>query len=138
MFHAIIATMTPQEMVDYWLITADHSWKTAQDLFEKRDYVDALFYGHLYLEKLLKAAAVQRTQNDAPWGHKLNKIAEAANLALTSEQLDLLKRVTEYNIKTRYPDWKFEFRKKCNKKFCQTELNEIQRFGKWLRKQIKP
>jgi HEPN domain-containing protein len=130
--------MTPQEMVEYWLITADHSWKTAQDLFAKRDYVDALFHGHLYLEKLLKAAAVQHTQKDAPWGHKLNKIAQTANLALTTEQSTLLERVTEYNTKTRYPDWQFEFRKKCNKQFCQTELDEIRKFGKWIRKQIKP
>jgi len=124
-------------MVRYWLKTASTDWKTAHHLFEKRDYVNALFFGHLYLEKLLKAAAVQHTQSAAPWGHKLVKLADTANLALTPEQTALLARITEYNIKARYPDWKFEFYKTCTKKFCQNELGEIEGFAKWLRKQIK-
>lgn len=136
-FDVIIAAMTPNEMISYWTKSAADDWRTAHHLFDKRDYVESLFFAHLYIEKLLKALIVQQTQAQAPWGHKLIKLTEAANLTLTLEQLELLKRVTEYNIKTRYPDWKFEFRKTCTKKFCQAESDEIERFGKWVRKQIK-
>ena len=130
--------MTPQEMVSYWHKSAADDWKTVRNLFAKRDYVKALFFGHLYLEKLLKALVVHETQAPAPFGHRLSILAEKAKLSLSAKQVALLDRVTEYNISTRYPDWQFEFKKKCTKRFCELELAEIEEFGKWLRKMIKP
>jgi HEPN domain-containing protein len=123
-------------MVNYWLKTAADDWKTSQPLFSKREYVNALFFGHLYLEKLLKAFIVQEIQAPAPYGHRLGKLAEVGNLSLSQEQLELLNRVTEYNLKTRYPDWQFEFKKTCTRKFCKSEPTEIEGFGTWLQKKI--
>ena len=94
----------------------------------------ALFAGHLYLEKLLKALAARKLQNYPPYGHNLFNLAKSAGLDLTAEQAAFLDRVTKYNIAARYEDEKLEFRKRCTRQFCQTELAEIERFGKWLEK----
>lgn len=131
-------SMTPQEIVQYWITTAEDDWHSVQNLFEKEDYVKALFFGHLYLEKLLKAIIVQHSGAHAPYGHSLHALAGKANLTLTTDQLVLLRRVTDYNIEARYPDWKLEFKKKCTREFCQAELKVIENFGQWLRTMLKP
>lgn len=127
------ASMTPQEIIQYWVTTAEDDWHSVQNLFDKEDYVKALFFGHLYLEKLLKAIIVQQSRAHAPYGHSLHTLAQKANLRLTSDQLVLLRRVTDYNIEARYPDWKLEFKQKCTREFCQTELKAIENLGQWLR-----
>jgi len=47
--------MTRDEKVKYWIESAKNNWVVAGHLFEKRDYPYALFFGHLTVEKLLKA-----------------------------------------------------------------------------------
>jgi hypothetical protein len=42
-------------VVRYGLETAEDDWPVAEHLFASGDYHYALFFGHLYLEKLLKA-----------------------------------------------------------------------------------
>ena len=130
-------SMTPQEIAQYWIVTAEDDWHSVQNLFNIQDYVKALFFGHLYLEKLLKVIIVQRSQAHAPYGHSLHTLAQKAGLTLTSDQLVLLRRVTDYNIEGRYPDWKLEFKKKCTREFCQAELKQIENFGQWLRTMLK-
>lgn len=124
--------MTPEELVAYWLATADESLQSARNLFDKNDFVSALFFGHLYLEKLLKALIVHKTRAPAPYGHDLYKLTDKTGLALTSVQVEFLKRVTEYNIEGRYPDYKRELKHRATGEFCESELNEIERFGEWI------
>lgn len=96
--------MEPKEIVDYWIARAEHDWHTAQSLFEKEEFPSSLFFGHLHLEKLLKALVVQHTQTHAPYGRALGVLARKSELALTPDQEMFLDRVTEYNIQARYPD----------------------------------
>jgi HEPN domain-containing protein len=130
-------SMTPQEIVQYWITTAEDDWRTVQNLFDKEDYVKALFFRHLYLEKLLKALIVQQSGVHAPYIHALHVLAEKARLRLTPDQLVFLRRVTDYNLEARYPDWKLEFKKRCTREFCRSELDQIENFGQWLLTQLK-
>lgn len=125
------------DQVAYWKTIAMQNWKTTTHLFKTRRYVHALFFGHFYLEALLKALIVHRTGRNAPYGHKLYALALQAGLILTKEQHDLLTRVTAYNIKTRYPDERLLFYRRLNRKFTEAELNEIHRTGKWIASYIK-
>jgi HEPN domain-containing protein len=47
--------MNKEELMNYWIKSADRDLKTMNHLFEKNDYTWALFIGHLIIEKLLKA-----------------------------------------------------------------------------------
>lgn len=123
--------------VKYWATTAAHDWKTVRHLFESRHYPEALFFGHLYLEKLLKALIVRHTGKDAPYGHKLYALAVKAELTMTEEQHAVLTRFSAYNIVTRYPDQRLELYKRLNRKFTQAELKEMEQIGKWIKSQIK-
>ena len=123
--------------IKYWKTLATDDLKTANSLFEKRRYMHALFFGHLYLEALLKALIVQRTEEDAPFGHKLYTLALKASLELTEEQHDLLTSFTAYNIITRYPDQRLLVYKRFDRKSTQAELKEIRRMGKWIASHLK-
>ena len=73
-----VSFMEKKDKVKYWLKTADQDWKVANHLFEKKDYSYALFFGHLTIEKILKAIftnlPIKRTKlhhfhiiRKAPW-----------------------------------------------------------------------
>lgn len=121
--------------IKYWKTLANDNLKTANSLFEKQRYMHALFFAHL--EKLLKALVVQRTEKDAPFGHKLYTLALKAGLALSEEQHDLMTRFTAYNITTRYPDQRLLLYKRFDRKFSQAELKEIRKMGKWITSHLK-
>jgi HEPN domain-containing protein len=57
--------MNVDEVVEYWLELAEADWPVVDHLFASGDYNYALFLGHLYLEKLLKALVVKVTQHHA-------------------------------------------------------------------------
>ena len=128
--------MNINEIIKYWMTSARDDQRVSLHLYEKGDYVYTLFFAHLFLEKLLKALVVKNTGKQALPIHNLRILAKKANLSLSEDQLELIIRVNEYNIRTRYPDFKFELKKRCNRSFTIKELDQTKEFGKWLRKQI--
>lgn len=126
-----------KEKVKYWLVSAEDDWKVAKHLFEKGDYSYSLFFGHLTVEKILKAIYVERLNDNPPFTHRLVFLAEKASVEMSEEKLRLLETVTDFNMEARYPDEKFSFKRKCTKKFTREYLKEIEGLKKWLAKQIK-
>ena len=125
-----------EKVVQYWLTTAADDLIAAEHLFQSGDYTHALFFAHLYLEKVLKAQVVQVTGEHAPISHNLRYLSGKGGLALNAEQLAFLARVTEYAIKTRYTDMERQFKRQCTQEFCAVELKEIKEFGTWMEKMI--
>lgn len=129
--------MKKNEIIDYWVSSANKDMRAMNSLFKNGHSVWALFLGHLVLEKLLKAVYVKNIDMNVPYTHDLTKIAEKARLVLTEEQKDLLDAVTTFNIKARYPDYKRKFYKTATKKFTENYIKEIRDFRQWLIKKIK-
>jgi HEPN domain-containing protein len=128
--------MTRDEKVAYWVTSAAHDWTVAGHLFEKQDFSYALFFGHLALEKLLKAVFVSHHDDAPPFTHRLPFLAEKADLPLSADQLELLEAVTDFNLEARYPDEKFTFREKCTKDFTSGYLAQIKEMMAWLRQRL--
>jgi len=57
--------MDHKQVASYWYKTAAHDIKVMRSLFNNGHYSDALFYGQLVLEKLLKAKGVYFYRPDA-------------------------------------------------------------------------
>ena len=84
----------------------------SETLFQAKKYDWCLFIGHLVLEKSLKAVFVNANENRVPTKtHNLVKLAEVSSLDLTDEQKVFLGEVNDFNLETRYPDYKLEFYK---------------------------
>ena len=85
-------------VADYWLTEAEESLRVAEHLVEKTDYSYALFFGHLAIEKLLKALYALRLKEHAPPIHNLLRLARALGLELDQVQTDALIRISAFNI----------------------------------------
>lgn len=59
--------MEKQEKIQYWLKSAKLDWKVANNLYEKKDFSYPLYFGHLTLEKILKALYVDRFDEPPPF-----------------------------------------------------------------------
>lgn len=129
--------MNIQQVVQYWLETAQDDWPVVEHLFDSSDYHYALFFGHLYIEKLLKALIVQTTREHAPRIHNLLILAERAELELSEERRRQLLRLTAYNLETRYPEERLSLRSRYTKEYAETEIAMIQEIGKWLQSELK-
>jgi len=125
--------MNQEKIVGYWKVEAEESLKVAHHLFEKMDYSYSLFFGHLAVEKILKALFVKNVTPDVPRSHNLLRLAKAAQIPVSEErELDLV-RITAFNLEARYPDYKRAFRKKCTAKFSISEIDKIQEVFSWLK-----
>jgi HEPN domain-containing protein len=134
--HAIIASMDVKHVVFTWREGANQKWVAARHAFQTRDYPESLFWGHLYIEKLLKALVVQRTGKHALPIHKLTQLAQEAKLDLTPELEKLFVEITTFNTETRYTEEKAELRTKFTREYSQKWLREIGKVGKWLESQF--
>ena len=124
------------DKVSFWMVSAEDDWNVARHLFEKGDYAYALFFGHLTLEKILKALFVFARNDTPPLTHRLVFLAEKSGLVLSEEQQELFETVTDFNLEARYPDEKFSFKKRCTKDFTWHNLERIREMKQWLQKKI--
>jgi HEPN domain-containing protein len=127
-----------KKLVDYWQKTAEHDYETMKSLFAGKRYDASLFFGHIVLEKIFKAAVANATKDHAPYTHNLIKLAEVSKIELDEKELNLLKEVNDFNIEARYPEQKLQFYNLCNKKYAEKYIKEIDKLYKKLCQKLKP
>ena len=98
-------SMNQKEIVDYWVSEAEESLSVARHLFEKEDYSYALFFGHLALEKVIKAILAQRSKQLIPRSHNLLRLAQEVDIIIADDMKRSLIRITTFNLESRYPDY---------------------------------
>ena len=96
---------------------------------------NALFFGHLAIEKVLKALYALRLKEHAPPIHNLLRLAKAIGLNLDDERTEALLRIAAFNIEARYPDVKRDFRRMCTPEYTERQMALIRELFEWLRSQ---
>jgi len=109
----------------YWYLSARHDYNTMLSLFKSNCYSDTLFYGHIVIEKTLKSLIVIEKGISAPMVHDLLILVKNTNLSLTQNELYLLEKINQFNIRARYPDYKLNFYKICDRPYTINYLNKI-------------
>jgi len=120
--------MTKKEIknaVKYWKETSKRDYGTMLGLFKIKRYPESLFFGHIVLEKTLKGLVVQETGEQAPYIHDLLRLAKLAEINLNKEEFNLLKIVSTFNIRARYPEQKLKLYKICTEKYTKDKLDKI-------------
>ena len=120
----------------FWLTEAEESLEVADHLIAKADYSYALFFGHLAVEKMLKALFVIRQKQHAPPLHNLLRLARVVGLDLDEATEDKLITITAFNIEARYPDYKRAFRQRCTPEFTKQQMTTIKEVIQWLKFQM--
>ncbi len=131
-------TFDTEQVIRYWLTEAQESLQVADHLVEKGDFSYALFFGHLAIEKILKAIYAARLQEHAPPIHNLLRLAKIIGLEPDELQTEALLTITAFNIEARYPearypDLKRAFRQQCTPEYTQSQLASIKEIFVWLR-----
>ncbi len=130
--------MKKEEHIAYWLESAEHDLDTAESMFSSAKFDWCLFIGHLVLEKTLKAIFVDKNDNSMPpKTHNLVRLADLSKIELDSEQKLLLDQITDFNIQTRYPDYKLNFYKRCTREYTGDYFYKIKELYTWLKSRIK-
>jgi HEPN domain-containing protein len=130
--------MKKHEHVEYWLKSAANDLKAADTLFESARYDWCLFIGHLVLEKAFKAIFVHNNESKVPpKTHNLVKLAGLSSITLTDEQKLFLDEVNDFNLVTRYPDYKLNFYKLCTKEYADKYFKKIKEYYAWLKSHLK-
>lgn len=110
----------------YWLSSAKYDLAVA----------NALFMGHLALEKLLKAIVVKHKKAHAPFSHSLTYLAEKSGIKIPEPLLVKLREFMEFHFEARYPDANKAFYNKCTRDYTSVKLKEIKEAYKWLKAKL--
>ncbi len=129
--------MDSDGVVRYWVALAEEDWPVAEHLLASGDYHYALFFGHLYLEKLLKGLVVKATGEHAPRTHNLVFLAERAGLKPPPSIEDVFLRATGYSVDARYPGEGISDRTRYTEAHTKSELEAFKEAGEWLKSRLK-
>ena len=129
--------LTTEEHIAYWKNLAESDLEVARGFMRRRhDLHYCLFFGHMSLEKLLKALVVAVTQEMPPRVHDLLRLAEKARLILSEELTEKFDTFNSFNLEARYPDYKLAFYKRCTPQFTAEKFLQIEETYSWLQEQF--
>ncbi len=129
--------MTKKEHIQYWVTTAEKDWKVVYDLYEAKNYVYALFFAHLVIEKLAKAIWVKNNEGDhPPRVHNVVYLLERANTIINDDQKKFLLIFNDFQLEGRYPDYKQKIFEICTKAKTNELLEKVKEIKQWMLKQL--
>ncbi|MCQ2748545.1 MAG: HEPN domain-containing protein [Clostridia bacterium] len=122
------------DLMNYWYNSANEDYNVMEVLFNNKKNSHALFFGHLTIEKMLKAIFAMKNESNpyALKSHDLLLLAEKDELEMTERQKDLLDIITRFNLNARYDDYKREFYKKCTDEYTSAQIENIKEVRQWL------
>ena len=123
------------DLMNFWLESSDEDYNVMNVLYSNKKNSYCLFFGHLVIEKLLKALYAKNNKGApyAPKSHDLLYLAEKIELELTESQEDLFDIITKFNMNARYDDYKKEFYAKCTEEYTAKQIKNIEEVRKWLK-----
>jgi HEPN domain-containing protein len=129
--------MNKNEYINFWVESADADLETAFIIYENKRYNWSLFIGHLVLEKILKAHFIKNNDGNVPPKiHNLIRLAELAKLKLEEDLLEFFRNVSNFQLESRYPEYKNEFFKIATEEFTNQNLLKIKEIYLWLKSLI--
>lgn len=125
--------MTKEDHIAHWRKEAELNWETAIYLKDGRQNLMALFLLHLVTEKLLKGHWVKdNIDNFPPRSHDLQYILNQTDLETEAEYYDYLAIINQWNIDTRYPDYKNKLYSIATNSYIETHFERVSKLRKWL------
>ena len=129
--------LTKEEHINYWIITAKKDWRAVQNMYKSKDYLPALFFSHLHTEKLCKALWVKNNEgNTPPKIHNLIRILNEAKIEYSTEQMNFMIILNNFQLEGRYPDYLNKLYKTYKSRNTLAILEQVKTFSKWLQLQL--
>jgi HEPN domain-containing protein len=128
--------MSQKEAVKRWMESADDDWETAEALYKSKKFAHCLFFGHLALEKSLKALFIYQKDSVPPITHDVLLLAKKIGYPLDEQNIGDFSEITTFNIEARYDVYKAELHKKATQIFAKTFMDKISLIRLWIKKQL--
>lgn len=128
--------MEKLERIKFWRDSAERDFEMMEKIFKSRDFMYALFFGQLAIEKLFKALYIKLKDSAPPYVHDLVFLAGKCDLELDKLMVADLKEISSFNINARYDDYKKDFYFKATVEYTKKYLLVIRDIEKWLKKEI--
>jgi HEPN domain-containing protein len=125
-----------EKICNHWITTSDNDFSTMLNLYNSKDYHWALFVGHIVIERLIKAAVVKNTKDNAPFTHDLRRLSQLSQIAFKDEHIIWLDTITTFNINARYDSYKQAFYKKCTPEFTSEWISNIKELREWIKARL--
>ena len=109
-----------------WVERAEYDIGTARDMLAAGRSLYVFFCCQQAIEKAIKAIIAQRTEEMPPRLHNLPKLATYAGLRVDDRQADLLRRLTNYYVQTRY------LAERVGGASAEAALHETEELLEWL------
>lgn len=136
-YYFVLIIMTKEDHIAYWVDTAKKDWRAVQNMYQSKDYLHALFFAHLVLEKLCKALWVKNNAgNTPPKIHNLVKLLNESGVQYSDEQLDFINIMNTFQLEGRYPDYTQRLYKTYKSKNTGEILKHVKQFIQWLRSKL--
>jgi len=115
-----------QKQIEYWKKTALDDFEAVYLLLSGNKNLQALFFIHLTLEKLIKANWVKdNTENFPPKTHNLIYLYNnCKSLNLTESETDFLQMMNSFQLEGRYPDYVNQLYNSVNKQKVEQIITE--------------
>lgn len=130
--------MGKREIIEHWRKMAERDWASATLLLKGKQYIHALFFAHLVVEKLLKAHWVKDNEEiNPPRTHDLEHLYSQTELKISTDNLDLIRVMNSWNLEGRYQDYKDKFYKETSGEYTREKLNQVKELKKWLQSELQ-
>ncbi len=124
--------------VVFWLKSAENDLETMQYLYEGRRFVHALFFGHLYIEKISKALWIlNNAENYPPKIHNILSILKQTDIKLDEVQMLFLLKLNQYQIEGRYPEDIEKLYKITDKQLTHEYITHIKTIAQCLQNKLQ-
>lgn len=125
--------MNKKQYTDWWKNEALKNWETAVYLMKGKQNVFVLFTFHLTIEKLLKAHWVKdNVDNSPPRTHDLSFLYNQTELELENGFADYLSIINEWNIESRYPDYKLKIYNRATDDYMKEHFEKLSKLRECL------
>jgi len=125
------------KLIDYWVRSAEYDLEVSESLYEKSRFHYSLFFGHLAIEKILKAIFVKKKSIHAPFSHSLTYLVEKAGIEIQQDRLEKLADFMDFYIEGRYPGDLDDVFRKYNSTLTREKREDVKEMFEWLRKKLQ-
>ncbi len=116
-----------------WLEAAEYDLESARYMLSSRRYLYVLFLCHLTLEKMLKAAVTEVTEQPAPRSHDLIYLVKRSGAIPETNHLEFIGKLNNASIPTRYPSDIHQAIKEYNEDVAKHYLQQTEEVVAWLK-----
>jgi HEPN domain-containing protein len=120
-----------------WIEDADYDLESAKAMLDSGRFFFVVFMCHLTVEKLLKAAIVEREGVEPPRIHNLVALAVRACMQIPTEHQPIVNELDTMSVVTRYPDGRRAIGKVLTANRASEIYDSTVGFSKWLGQELK-